>query len=95
MRINAYSIYDTASGVYMRPFFLEADGQAIRAFSDMAVDAEHDIGRHPEDYSLCRIGIFDNNKGQFTPEDVLTLITGNEAVAASRKVVKMPSQGAN
>lgn len=75
----------------MRPFFTNADGSAIRAFSDIALDADHEIGKHPEDYALCRIGIFDDNKGTITPENVETLITGLEAVAKARKIVK-PSQ---
>ena len=49
MKLNAYTIYDVASGVYMRPFFSQADGQAIRGFKDIATDADHEVGKHPED----------------------------------------------
>lgn len=84
MRLNVYTIYDVASGAYMRPFFLQSDGQAMRAFTDIATDAEHDVGKHPEDYTLYRIGTYDDNKGQLIPEDPESLATALEVVASSR-----------
>ena len=84
MIINAYTIFDTASGAYMRPFFLLSDSQATRSFTDIATDAEHEVGKHPEDYSLVRIGTFNDSKGQFAIEDVSVLATGLEVVASSR-----------
>lgn len=90
MKLNIYSIYDTAVGAYMRPQFMQSDGQAIRLFSDLATSADNEVGKHPEDYSLVRLGVWDDNTGKFQPEDKETLITGNEAVANSRKIVKLP-----
>jgi hypothetical protein len=84
MRLNVYTIFDVASGAYMRPFFLQSDGQAMRAFTDIATDAEHDVGAHPEDYSLFRIGTYDDNRGQLVPEDPECLATALEVVASSR-----------
>ena len=74
MRVMVYTIFDTASGA------------AMREFSDLAVNADHPIGKHPEDYSLFRIGQFDDNKIQLVAEDKECLITGLEAVAASRQI---------
>lgn len=86
MKQVMYSIYDTASGAYMRPFFLQSDGQAVRMFTDIATDAEHEIGKHPEDYSLFRLGQFDDNRGEVLPEQRECIITALEAVANSRRV---------
>lgn len=86
MKMNVYSIFDVASGVYLRPFMMQSDGQATRAFKDIATDADHDIGKHPEDYSLFRVGIFDDNKGTLIPENPECLCTALEMVASSRKV---------
>lgn len=86
MKWNMYSIFDTASGAYMRPFFMPADGQAVRAFTDIACDANHEVGKHPEDYSLVRCGVFDDNTCKVSPEDKEVLILGIEAVAQSRKI---------
>ncbi len=86
MKLNIYSIYDTASGLYSRPIFSQSDGEAKRSFQDLAIDAEHPVGKHPEDYSIFRLGIFDDIKGHFANEDNECLSTGLEAVAQSRNV---------
>lgn len=88
MKLNIYTIFDTASGAYMRPFFLQSDGQAIRSFTDIATDADHEIGRHPEDYTLFRIGIYDDNRGELIPEVKESLATALEVVAKTRMVDK-------
>ena len=82
MKLNIYTIFDSATGAYMRPFFMQSDGQATRSFSDIA----HEIGKHPEDYTLHRIGIFDDAKGSITPEDKECIATALELIAVSRKV---------
>ncbi len=86
MKMNIYSIYDTAAAVYMRPFFCQADGQAMRMFSDISTDAEHDVGKHPEDYSLVRLGRWNDATADMDCEPVRTLATGLEMVAAARNV---------
>jgi len=84
MKLNAYTIYDVASGVYMRPFFSQADGQAIRGFKDIATDAEHEVGKHPEDYTLYRVGSFNDTTGKMAGEELEKLATGLEMVSADR-----------
>lgn len=86
MRLNAYTIYDSASGIYMRPFFAPADGAAIREFDDLAVSADHPIGQHPADYTLYRVGTFNDNKGDLVGEQLEKLRTGPEAVHEARQV---------
>lgn len=86
MRLNIYTIFDQASGSYKRPFAAQADGEVIRIFKDMAMNAEHEIGAHPEDYSLWRIGIFDDNNAALVPEDKECLGTALEMVASQRTV---------
>ena len=84
MKLNAYTIYDVASGVYMRPFFSQADGQAVRGFKDIATDAEHEVGKHPEDYTLYRIGTYNDTKGELKGEELEKLATGLEMVSQDR-----------
>ena len=86
MKLNIYTIFDTASAAYMRPFFAQSDGQATRSFKDISLDASHEIGKHPEDYSLWRIGIFDDNTAKITPEDKECLATALELVARAQTV---------
>lgn len=89
MRLNVYSVYDTASACYDRPFCFQSDGQALRAFLDICRDKEHPIGKHPEDFSLFRIGTYDDNKGSLNPEHPECLATALEMVA--KEVEKYPT----
>lgn len=86
MKVNVYSIFDTATGLYMRPFFAESDGQALRGFKDVATDADHPVGKHPEDYTLFRIGTFDDFKGHLGFEDPQSLKTALAVVSETRQV---------
>lgn len=91
MRLNVYTIFDTAAAVYKRPFVAQADGEVLRVFKDMALNKDHEIGAHPEDYSLWRIGTFDDNKAILVAETKECLATGTEMVASAQAVdaVKM------
>lgn len=86
MKLQAYSIFDVKVGIFMRPFFQQADGQAKRTFSDIANDDSHEIGKHPEDYSLHRVGDFNDQNGTLQGEVPEQLMTALEARHAHRKV---------
>jgi len=86
MKLNAYTIYDVASGTYMRPFFSGADGEAVRGFKDIATDAEHAVGQHPEDYTLHRVGWWNDTTGELCGESPEKLITGLECVHQSQEL---------
>lgn len=61
MKLNAYSIYDRKALQYHAPFFTHTDGSALRAFSDLANDMQTNIGRHPGDYVLYRVGQYEDS----------------------------------
>ncbi len=86
MILNTYTIYDSASGAFMRPFFLLADEQAVRSFREIARDAENEVDKRQEDYSLVRCGTFDDQKGQLTVEKPVVLTTGIRIVTESRQI---------
>ncbi len=86
MKLTIYSIFDTASGLYSRPFFTLSDAEAMRSFSDIIQDADHPVGKHPEDYSLLRIGVYDDTKGNMANEENECLVTGLEAQASMRNI---------
>lgn len=83
---SLYAIFDTASGVYDGPMAGVSDGHMMRAFSDLAVSADHPIGKHPEDYHLIKLGSWNDGTGEIKDSANVTLITGLEAVANSRNV---------
>ena len=51
---------------------------AVRTFADMANDSNHNIGKHPEDYTLYHIGEWDDNTCIIEPLAPTTAI--NKAV---------------
>ncbi len=85
MRVNIYSIFDTATAVYSPPFYQKSDGEALRTFQDIAKNPETDIGKHPEDYSMFRLGTFDNNKAKYHIEDKECLCTALEILATVKR----------
>lgn len=94
MKLNAYTIFDTKAGCTPRPpFFMGADGEATRFFTDLCGNADTDMGKHPEDYSLHRVGVYDNNTMKIVAETPECLITGTEAYAAGRNVVELNAGG--
>ncbi len=93
MLLQIYSVFDVASGAYMRPFMCQADGEASRMFSDLANDKEHPMGQHPEDYSLCRLGSFNDQTGDIRESDVEVMCTGLEMVALKRNTHAQVSDG--
>ncbi len=81
MKLNLYTIYDTAAAFYKDPFALQTDEQAKREFGDI-FDGDNPISKHPEHYYLVKLGTFNNANGEIeqTPGKP-TLLTGLEALA--------------
>ena len=67
MKLVIVAIRDSAVGAYMRPFYLQSSGQAIRSFQDEVNRAaeENTMFHHPEDYELFLLGEFDDVTGMF------------------------------
>ena len=86
MKLNVYTIFDVAAGAYTRPFYCQSDGQATRMFTDLACDADHEVGKHPEDYSLYRVASWNDNTAEFIPERKECLATALECISNSRQI---------
>ncbi len=84
MKVQCYAIFDTCSGIYEKPFFSTADDVVKREFQDVAVSADHPINKHPEHYSLWRLGVFNNENGALTNEQNECLWTATEAISQSQ-----------
>ncbi len=83
MKVQLYAIFDTCSGIYEKPFFSTADDLVRREFQDVATTPDHQINKHPEHYSLWRLGNFDNNTGKVVDEANECLWQAIEAIAQS------------
>lgn len=67
-----FTVFDVKVGAYLQPFFLQADDQAVRAIGDCVNDPAHAFSKHPEDYTLFFLGIFDDNHASFSLLDAPT-----------------------
>jgi len=67
MILKVFSVYDTKTETYMRPFYDPAVGSALRSFGDIAKDSNHVIGQHPTDFALFQLGEWDDKKAAFSP----------------------------
>ncbi len=86
MKVQCYAIFDSCSGIYEKPFFSSADDMVKREFQDVATSADHLISKHPEHFSLWRLGMFNNVNGELSDETNECLWTALEAIAQSHTV---------
>jgi len=75
-----YSVYDEKAQAFSPPFFLHADGMATRAFSDCVNAPSHHFSKHPYDYTLFRLGEFDDLTGTVVSHAPKTLGNGVQFV---------------
>ena len=64
MILNIFVVHDVKAEAYLQPFFFSHDAEAKRAFSDCVNNVEHQFGKHPQDYTLFKIGSFDDSNAQ-------------------------------
>lgn len=66
--LKVYSFYDVRVSAYMTPFFARADGEAIRLADQEANRDGSQIAGYPEDYSVYRVGTWDEGTGRLERE---------------------------
>lgn len=88
MKRIMYSCLDHKAGVFMTPYFAVNDATGVRAFGMALEDKGTPCGHFPEDFSLYRLGYFDDGDGVISlptlgqPE----LVVSGLALSASLKV---------
>lgn len=64
MTLQCFSVFDSAAGAFLRPFWAETIEMAIRTFRQIVQDPEHQFGQFPEDYTLFHLGSVDQKTGE-------------------------------
>lgn len=59
------AVKDLALGSFLPPFTVPAVGVAVRQFGDEVKSSDSPLSKHPEDYELWRLAMFDEDKGSF------------------------------
>ncbi|AXL14789.1 nonstructural protein [Microviridae sp.] len=78
MLLNVYVIHDNKAQTYAAPMFLLNDSIAMRVAHDLRHNLDTDPGNHPEDFSLHKIGTYENTTAQFQEENMSTIIRLHE-----------------
>lgn len=82
MVLYVFSVFDAKAEAYLRPFFAETKGLAVRSFRDAANDPTEEMCKHAEDYTLFRIGWFSQVSGTLeacVPESLGNALTFKES----------------
>lgn len=80
-----YSVYDAKAVAYIQPFFAPTDGIALRMFGQAASDENHQFARWEEDYTLYRVGEFNDDTGEIIPGQLTMLGTATTIRAALKE----------
>lgn len=78
MKLQVFTVLDTAVGAYLQPFFCRANGEAIRSFTDAVNDPKHQFSQHMMDYVLFYCGEYDDEGGVFTTSAPVRVISATE-----------------
>lgn len=72
MIMEIYSVRDKAVEAFLQPFFSPTLASAMRSLGVVVNDPNHEFAKHVKDYSLYRLGTFDDSNGVLThdPEPV-------------------------
>jgi len=65
MKLKVFSIYDSKVGAYMKPFYAHSAGEAMRTVVDASSGQDNMLSRHPGDFTLFELGVYDDQSGQF------------------------------
>lgn len=63
------AVHDRALDAFLPPWTAPAPGGAIRAFQDAINDQQSPMNKHPDDYDLYQLAVYDDNTGKITPLD--------------------------
>lgn len=78
MVVGVYAVFDEKAGAFLAPFTYATDGMASRSFVNEVKRPDSLIGSSPEDFSLIKLGTFDDQTGALEG-DYSTVLTGLQA----------------
>ena len=82
MKVSLFAVFDRCSGIYDGPIPGRADAEMIRNFSHMCVNEESKMSKSPEDFTLFKVGSWNDGTGELEDTVPEKLINGAEAVSS-------------
>lgn len=86
---KVFAVLDHKVGLYMQPFHMESEGQAIRSFTDAVNSGETIFHRHPGDFTLYCLGEFNDTSGEYFNDRKFVI----EATAVFYRVARPEDDG--
>lgn len=82
MKYFVVVVRDRAADAFMQPWFASSQGGAVRAFKDEInrKGENNHLARHPEDYDLFHLGMFDDRTGLFETGTPSQIAVGKDQV---------------
>jgi len=80
MRLQLCALKDLALDAFQRPFYAQTINHAKRMFIDHMHNKDSEASRHPADFALYHLGIWDDHTGKTTDlETPALLMRGTDA----------------
>lgn len=83
MQTFIYTIYDVKAKAYLLPIMMATDAIAVRSFTNVINQEGHQFNQNPEDYTLHRIGLFDDENAEIKHYNPELIISGLQALDTS------------
>lgn len=71
--MEIYTILDKKAGVHLNPFFVRHEVDAVRRVTAGVADPKTTLSQYSDDYSLVRVGKFDDETGKIVPCHVVVI----------------------
>lgn len=79
MKMIIVAVRDIKANVYAQPMFVNNIGGAIRGFGDECMREDHQnlLWKHPEDFELHDLGLYNDADGTFETHKPLQIAVGS------------------
>lgn len=73
MLLQVFTVYDSKTETYFQPFYSQTMGAAMRSFEEACNDTEHQFYKYAEDFTLFKLGIYDDQTAEFQLDTPVSL----------------------
>jgi len=63
MQWKVFTIHDSKSEIWGKPFYSQTTASGLRAFTDVVKDPQTEYNKFPHDFAIFEIGIWDDASG--------------------------------
>ena len=90
MKHKMFSIFDVKASAYLPPFILPETAMAVRVFADCVNSDDHQFGKHPGDYTLFELGVWDDSCAALAVHASTKVVNGLEVVVSAVDDAQLP-----